>query len=181
MKKKLIVISAVFLFLVAGFYPQAQAKHMGWFHKGGDCAQCCSKMGRGMQGHGSSGCPIKDKFFAKVGFLKDNSKAIGLTDAQMTQIKDLKISTKKSLIKQDADIQILGIDIMSALKSDTIDVNALDKMIDQMAALKAGQGKTLVASYAQLKSILTPDQKAKAKEIWQSADSQCPMSKKHGH
>ena len=67
----------------------------------------------------------------------------------------------------------MAIDIMAKLKEHPIDLEAVNKLIDQKYEMKKAQIKSLVASYAKLKSILTEDQIKILKTLWEP-----PMLKK---
>ncbi|MFH1645595.1 MAG: Spy/CpxP family protein refolding chaperone [Candidatus Omnitrophota bacterium] len=124
---------------------------------------------------------LEDKFSKKVMFLMENEEDLELTDTQMDQIKALKLSTKKALIKMEAEIEVIGLDIKDALWEEEIDIPDVESMMDQKYALKAEKSKLLVNSYVKLKGILTEEQKDKMKSIWKEKKKskmtmqQCPM------
>ena len=72
------------------------------------------------------------------------------------------------LIKQEADIQILSLDIMAKLHEYPVDVEAVNKTIDQKYDLKKAKAKNLVEAFAKLKGTLTSEQYDKLKSIWKS-------------
>ena len=94
------------------------------------------------------------------------SEDLGLSDDQIAKIKALKLDVKKELIQQNADIDIPGIDIKAEMYADTIDVDAINKLISKKYDLKKAKAQYLVTKYAQLKNILTAEQKDKLKDIW---------------
>jgi len=116
---------------------------------------------------------MDEKLFYKAHMMLRNEIELGLSDEQVGMIKDLKLSTKKSMIRQKAEIEILALDVKAAMWKDTIDVEAVGKLIDQKYELKKQKAKSLVAAYAELKGILTKEQKDKLKELWKS----CKASK----
>ncbi len=59
---------------------------------------------------------LGEKFSKKIKVMIKNSEKLNLTDAQMDEIKSLKLKTKKELIQQKANIEILGLDIKSEMK-----------------------------------------------------------------
>lgn len=111
---------------------------------------------------------LEDKFCKKAGFLLSNEEELGLSDDQVKKIKDLKLKTKKDLIKMDADVKIAELDVKDSLYQDTIDVASVKALIDKKYDLKKDKAKMLVSSYAALKDILTKEQKDKMKELWKS-------------
>lgn len=117
-------------------------------------------------GKSKEGCGrFEDKFFYKAGCILKSKDELGLSDRQITQIKELKINTKKDLIRKNAEIDILAIDIKQAIWQDPIDTDAVGKLIDKKYDLKKEKTKSVVKAYAALKGILTEEQKAKLKDL----------------
>ena len=90
---------------------------------------------------------------------------LGLSDEQYKKIKALKIDTKKDLIKRKAEIELLGIDIKSKLSEDSVDIEGINKIIDQKYELKKAKAKALVEVCAKFKGILTAEQNKNLKKI----------------
>ena len=109
---------------------------------------------------------FESKVFYKAYFLLKNQEELGLTDEQVEKIKDLKHKSKKELIKKEAEIDVLAVDIKAELYKDTVDRDALDALIDSKYELKKSKAKYLVETYAGLKGILTEEQKEKLKTLW---------------
>lgn len=124
----------------------------------------------GMGGHGKKG--LEDKFSCKAHMILMNKEELGLSDKQVAKIKDLKLKTKKDAIRKKAEIDILALDIKAAMYGDTIDTDAVNKLIDEKYELKKEKTKSLVAAYATLKGTLTDDQKAKLKDIYKNCKKQ---------
>lgn len=109
---------------------------------------------------------LESKFFWRAGFLLQNSEEIGLTDDQVETIKNLKMDLQKNLIRKNAEIEILGLDIRSALKEEDVNQETVNSLIDQKYELKEQKTKDLVSAYLRLKNVLTEEQKAKKKELY---------------
>ena len=123
----------------------------------------CNFMSKGHKMWGKRG---HDKmFFFKAHLALAKAKELGLTDDQVSKIKALTYNLKKSMIKEDADIKSLGLDIREAITKDTVDTNAVNGLIDQKYTLKAAKDKETVGAYANLKKILSKDQYDKLKEM----------------
>jgi len=120
-------------------------------------------------GHGKGkGCHrkgLEGKFSHKAHFLLKNKEELGLSDEQIGKIKDLKINAKKDSIRKNAEIEILAIDIKTGLWKDTVDSEALGKLIDQKYEIKKEKAKSAVNAYAALKNVLTEAQKDKLKGL----------------
>ena len=111
---------------------------------------------------------LDSKVLKKAHMILKNKEELGLSEEQVEKIKNLKIETKKSLVKQKAEIEILGIDIKAKLWEDAINTEAVNKLIDQKYELKKAKAKSLVEALASLKNILTDEQKTKLKEVYKS-------------
>lgn len=104
-------------------------------------------------------------FFRKAHLALAHAAELGLSDDQVSKIKSLEYNLKKNLIKEDADIKLLELDIREEVKKDTVDTNAVNSLIDKKYAIKAGKAKEAVQAYANLKQVLTKDQYNKLKEM----------------
>lgn len=152
----------------------------------GDCAKGgCAKAGSckkspcgggscGMSGkdacasHASSPCPIAQKFCKKVCWVLEHKEELGLSDEQVARIKALDLEVEKNSIRGMAEMQIFALEIENRLSQDVVDVQALESMIDSGMAGMALGAKATIKAYAELKSVATPEQKAKAKELYKA-------------
>ncbi|MFC1576484.1 Spy/CpxP family protein refolding chaperone [Candidatus Omnitrophota bacterium] len=119
--------------------------------------------------HGAKGksCySLEGKFCKKAKIMLSNKDELGLTDAQVKKVKELKVKTKKDLIKKKAEIDIVALDIKAQMWEDPIDTATINKLIDKKYNLKKEKAKSLVDAYATLKGLLTEEQKAKMKEVY---------------
>lgn len=130
----------------------------------GACQMDKCKMA-GMHGKGDSKMGLEDTFSQKIHFIMANSDEIGLSAEQLEKIHALKYNVKKGVIKNDAEIDTLALDIKEALGKDNIDLSAVNSLIDKKYAVKAQKTKDIVAACADLKIILTKDQQNKMQEI----------------
>ena len=136
MGKKFLVLTLVvcFIFLAACVYAEGY--------------------GKTKDGHGD----MESKFYQKAMVIISNQEELGLSDEGVKKIKDLKIATKKDLIAKKAEIELIAIDIKAALWEDTVDVNAVNALIDRKYDLKKDKTKSLVSAYVTLKGMLTKEQ-----------------------
>lgn len=144
---------------------------------GSGSGKACGGKSWGRHSEGSHKCPLTSKFFKKAHFLLENKEALGLSDEQVNTIKSLKSDVKKQTIRQMAEMQVFNIDVKNKLSAPVLDVEGLNKMADDGAAAMAQSAKSLIASYAKLKGVLTPDQETKAMALWSSKGS----DSKHSH
>lgn len=108
---------------------------------------------------------FEKKFFYKARLILKNKDKLGLADKQLKKIKGLKIKTKKDVIRKDAELSIIALDIKAAIGEKQIDTGAVNKLLDKKYDLKKDKAKSLLAAYAALKRILTDEQKGKLKNI----------------
>jgi len=108
---------------------------------------------------------LEDAFSMKIHFIMENSEEIGLSAEQSEKIHALKYSVKKGIIKSDAEIDMLALDIKEALGKDEVDTVAVNGLIDKKYALKAQKTKDIVAACTSLKTILTKEQQDKMKAM----------------
>jgi Spy/CpxP family protein refolding chaperone len=108
---------------------------------------------------------IKEKLFKTVRMIYHNQDELNVNDNQLNQIRELKIALKKDSIRKKAEIEIIAVDIRSLLYEDEMDVYAVSRLIDQKYEIKKANMKKVVKSFAELKHILTKEQKEKLKEV----------------
>jgi uncharacterized OsmC-like protein len=84
----------------------------------------------------------------------------------MEKIKKLEFEAKKELIRKDAELEILDLDIQAGLHEDKIDVESLQALVDQKYEVKKAKAKYLIQAFADLKGTLTEEQVKKAKDLW---------------
>lgn len=124
-----------FLIIVLLFAPSANANH-----------------------HASKGKQDHKKFemilFKKIHASFIHQDTLQLSEEKIQQVHDLKFSTKKQLITEQAKIDVIKLDIKSKLYDKTINVEAVNSLIDQKYELKKAKAKLLVAAFATLKNIL---------------------------
>ena len=108
---------------------------------------------------------IRDMAFYKATLLMKHKDEIGLTDAQVDQIKDIKLNFTKSLIRFEADKELLAIDIKNGLYERPIDVAAVNALVDQKYEIKKAKTKASVQALADIKNVVSDDQWTKFKEV----------------
>ena len=106
---------------------------------------------------------MKEKFFHKVKLILKKQEILNLSEYQLKTVKDLKIKIKKELIRKNAEIDIIKVDIKVALHSEDINLDEINKLIDKKYEHKKAKAKLLFAAIVDLKKILTEEQCAKLK------------------
>ncbi len=125
--------------------------------------EACAFSGEKTKGHCKG---FGEKFFSKAHLILKNKEELGLSDKQVKEIKDLKIETKKDLIRKKPEIDIVALDIKAAMWGKKIDTGAINSLIDKKYDLKKEKAKSLVRARAAVNGILTDEQNDKLKGLW---------------
>jgi hypothetical protein len=108
------------------------------------------------------------KFFHIAHGILENKTELGLSDETFHKVKDLKISTKKDLIKAKAEIEITAVDIMAKMWEDSAELTEINKLIDKKYTLKKESMKTLVSAFVNLKKMVSKEQLNKLRTMCKS-------------
>jgi len=127
-----------------------------------------------------------DKKSCKMTKIKDKVKMLWLhknyleiTDEQIEKLKGIKHSTIKDIIRAKADVEIIAVDVKSALWEDKIDLGNVNKLIDSKYDAKKKIAKAYVTALAGIQDVLNDAQNAKVKELNINAalGKDCPQKK----
>lgn len=119
-------------------------------------------------------CPKKesDQNECKMAKLKSvgkllwsNKDLLGLTEEQLDKIKDIKHSALKDLIRLNAEVDVLEIDLQSEMWEPLIAVETVNGLLDQKFAAKNKIAKTFVQAVADMQQVLSEDQRAKVLKL----------------
>jgi Spy/CpxP family protein refolding chaperone len=137
---------------------------------GGD--MMCGKMGGGMMHDGMMG-----EHHIRMILMQ-----LGLDDKQKEQIEGIITRTKKDMIKKNADLKIAQIDLENILSKDPVDMKAAESKFRAIEAIKTDLMLVHLNAVQEGKSILTPEQRAKMKEIMHKhmMDGGCNCEKMKG-
>ena len=124
-------------------------------------------------------CCFTEKFFHFAHSILENHEELGLPEEAVKKVKDLKIGTKKSLIRNTAEAELLMVDIISSLYQDKPDISEINKLVDKKFEIKKAGMKKLIVSFVGLKKLLSKEQMKQVKAICkaegyhQSKEGQC--------
>ena len=113
----------------------------------------------------NKGCCLSEKFFHMAHAIFENHEELGFSKEKLLKVKDLKINTKKSLIRSTAEVEIVGVDIMAMMWECSPNIIEINKLIDKKFALKRDSMKKLVSAFLSLKKMLYEDQLYKLHSI----------------
>ena len=113
-------------------------------------------------------CCFAEKFFHFAHSILENHEELGLSDEAVKKVRDLKIGTKKSLIRNRAEVELLMVDVISSLCQEKPDISAINKLIDKKFDIKKAGMKKLIASFVAVKKLLSKEQIKQVKAICKS-------------
>lgn len=154
MRKSLVSMFFGFIF-IAAMVSNAQAQMCG----------CMGEKGGGMQAGGMQGCGM---------MMDDNHPmwkhlmSLGLDDKQKDALKALRSKTVKDMIKKMADQQIAGIELKDLLDKDPVDMKSVEASVKKNESLKADMFLAHIKTHEEMKSILSPDQRKRLKEMMEA-------------
>ena len=124
-------------------------------------------------------CCFAEKFFHFAHSILENHEELGLTDVDVKKVRDLKIGTKKSMIRNRAEVELLMVDIISSLYQEKPEISEINKLIDKKFEIKKAGMKKLIAAFVGIKKLLSKEQMKQVKAICkaeghsQSKEGQC--------
>ena len=124
-------------------------------------------------------CCFAEKFFHFAHSILENHEELGLTDVDVKKVRDLKIGTKKGMIRNRAEVELLMVDIISSLYQEKPEISEINKLIDKKFEIKKAGMKKLIAAFVGIKKLLSKEQMKQIKAICkaeghsQSKEGQC--------
>ena len=113
-------------------------------------------------------CCFAEKFFHFAHLALENHEELGLSEEAVKKIRELKIGTKKSLIRNRAEAELLMVDIISKLHTEKPEISEINRLIDKKFDVKKAGMKKLIASFVALKKLLSKEQMKQMKTICKS-------------
>jgi len=90
---------------------------------------------------------------------------VGLTADQKTKVDALNSEHQKAVIKQQADMKILRVDLRTEMDKDTIDMAKIEELADKISNGQAELTKMRIMHAAQVESIMTKEQRTKFEQL----------------
>ena len=87
-----------------------------------------------------------------------------LTEEQKAQIKSIREDGRKKMEPQRKEMKVLRMKLMDMKSAENPNIEEIDRMIDDSAALKAEMEKTRTASELKVRGLLTPEQRKSVNE-----------------
>jgi Spy/CpxP family protein refolding chaperone len=136
-----------------------------------------SKQGGGMMGGGMMGGGMMSKGMMSGGgcsmmggggmdgFYLNKAEALGLSDAQVAKLKNIKMTTKKALIQKEADLRIAKLELDELLQNPKAKRSDIEAKAKKVQDLKSDIALTKLRARLDARSVLTPEQLEKAKSL----------------
>jgi len=93
------------------------------------------------------------------------AKALDLTGAQRTKMREAGERQMRRGIQERADLAIARLDLRQLVRADKPDQKAIDAQVDKLAGMRAQLQKERLAVMLEMRSMLTDAQRAKLKEL----------------
>ena len=113
-------------------------------------------------------CCFAEKFFHFAHLALENHEELGLSEDAVKKIRELKIGTKKSLIRNRAEVELLMVDVISKLHTEKPEISEINKLIDKKFDVKKAGMKKLIAAFIGIKKLLSKEQIKQIKAICKS-------------
>jgi len=135
------------------------------FSFGEKSKRCKGKKGE-CKAHWETKDMLSHKVFFKGRFYLKNAEALNLTEEQKEKIKSIKISLKKDLLRNNAEIETTKIDLKAALHKKPLDAVKLASIVDKEYELKKKMAKDSVQALVSIKGVLADEQKEIARALY---------------
>jgi Spy/CpxP family protein refolding chaperone len=90
---------------------------------------------------------------------------LNLDEKQKEALREIENIVAKELIRKGADEQIAEIELRELLDKNTVDLNAVETKLKQIATIKTESQLILIKSIEKIKAKLTPEQREMLKKI----------------
>jgi hypothetical protein len=162
MKEKKVLFSLMGISLVAVLFSIA------WISYGNSCSTQVYAPGKGCGGMNTLLGGACDNLPSPCGLLSKKAE-LGLDDNQVSKLKELKSNSKKTKVKQHAELKILQIELQELLDEKTVDKNAAYAKLDAVGSLQMKMAKGCLDNKLAARGILTPEQLQK----WEAVKKSC--------
>jgi Spy/CpxP family protein refolding chaperone len=153
-------------------------KGMGGGMMGGGMANCDCGMMQGGMGGMMSGCGMMQgrgmmgRGIMRGGMMGGHHrmmhicmKYLGLNAKQKEEIREIRNTTLKEVIRKRADMQIARLELGDLLSMDPVDMKAVEAKVKQIEGLRADIHLALIKAKEEVKAKLTPEQRQKLMDM----------------
>jgi Spy/CpxP family protein refolding chaperone len=101
---------------------------------------------------------LESNFYNQTHKILEHNKELALSDDQIKEIKSIKKQVKKDLVKQDADINALEVEINTLMWEAPLSLAETNALVDEKHELTKKKEKYLITYYDKLNKVLTEEQ-----------------------
>jgi len=106
---------------------------------------------------------------------------LNLDEKQKAEIKEIKSRVMKENIRKRADLHLARIELKDLLDKETVDMKAVETKLKQIEAGKTEVRLSHIRAREEVKSLLTPEQRKKFKEMPEMGTMMRPPMTDHRH
>ncbi len=127
------------------------------------------KQGQGMMVESSmmdcSGCMVNRLLMGSSNFYLDMRKPLGLTDAQVDELQQIRLNFTKQTVDLQGELNIARLELQYLLESDAIRINDANRKISDTYDLEVELQIEKVKSMIKARNVLTPSQRELVKSL----------------
>jgi Spy/CpxP family protein refolding chaperone len=109
-------------------------------------------------------CP-SGAFFHETSMALKSKEALGLSEGQVDLIRSLHLDTQKNMIRQQADVRIIELELLSKMHDDRQGLAAIQVIIDRQYEAKKALAKSRIEAKFKLMEILDEKQRETLKSL----------------
>jgi len=99
--------------------------------------------------------------------LLKNKQELGLADEQVTKLQALALDADRARIRAEADVMVSERELRSLMWDEKAQLNAIEAKVKEKSTLDATVRIIGIKARRELMGVLTPEQQAKEKALWQ--------------
>ncbi len=142
---------------------------------GASQAQMCGCMGQEDNGMMMGGMGHQMGMMGDEHPMLKHLMALGLSDKQRDAAKALHEKMLKEMVKKKADAEIASIELRDLLDKDPVDMKAVEAAVKKSESVRTEMFLTHIKAHEEMKSLLTPEQRKKLKDIMEGRGGGCSM------
>ena len=114
-----------------------------------------------MMGQADMGCCMVMGFVGGASFYLSYSEELGLSDAQIRDLKSIRDTYEKNAVKIRADLDILTLELRHVLDKEEIDLSKVKELNRQIESIRAEMRFKNIEAFVKAKQVLTKEQRKK--------------------
>ena len=108
---------------------------------------------------------MESRFYRTVQLVIDNGKELGLSDEQTAKLKKLSTDVQKEMIRRDAGIKTLKVEIDTFMWESPFDQDSINNLVAERHHLEHEKDVYILSSFTKLNNILNEEQRSKVNDL----------------